>query len=154
MRARLAVWWRIESARVREPFDLGLLAVGHLGLAHLVGGPGLAVLGVGALVLDERALVEVQDPGDGLVQQLDVVADHEQGAPVGAQETHEPVLGVAVEVVGGFVEQEDVAAGEEDAGELDPAAFATRQHAERAGRCGRRPSPSPATSWRTSDSAA
>ena len=50
----------------------------------------VAVLGVGALVLGERALVEVQDPGDGLVEQLDVVADHEQGAAVGAQEAHQP----------------------------------------------------------------
>ena len=65
-----------------EPADLGLLAVGQPGQAHLVGGPGGAVLGVGALVLDHLALVEVQDPGDGLVEQVEVVADDQQGAAV------------------------------------------------------------------------
>ena len=44
------------------------------------------VLRIGAAVFDELALVEVQHPRDRLVEQLDVVADHEQRAPVGAQE--------------------------------------------------------------------
>ena len=113
MESRLiSACWRVTS--LRQP--------------DLVGGPGLAVLGVGALVLDELGLVEVQHPGDGLVEQVEVVADHQQGAAVGAQEAHQPVLGVAVEVVGGLVEQEDVAAGEEDAGQLHPAPLASRQH--------------------------
>ena len=75
-------------------------------------------------------LVEVQDPGDGLVEQVEVVADDEQGAPVGPQEAHQPVLGVAVEVVGRLVEEQHVAAGEQDAGQLDPAALAAGQHPE------------------------
>jgi hypothetical protein len=55
------------------------------------------------------------------------MADHEQSAPVRAQETYEPSLGVAVQVVCRFVEEEHVATGEEDTGELEPAAFPTRQ---------------------------
>ena len=101
---------------------------GHLGLACLVPGPGVDVLGVSPLVLDQHALVEVQDAGDRLVQQLDVVAHDEQGAPVGPQETHEPGLGVAVEVVGGLVEEQDVAAGKKDAGQLETPALAAREH--------------------------
>ena len=77
------------------------------------------------------APVEVEHAGDGLVEQVEVVADHEQGAPVVPQEVEQPVLGVGVEVVGGLVEQEQVAAGEEDADQLDPAALAAGQRAER-----------------------
>ena len=98
--------------------------------------------------------VEVQHPGDRLVEQLEVVADDEQGAAVGAQEAEQPVAGVVVEVVGGLVEHEQLAAGEEDAGQLDPAALAAGQHADRAGRPGRARRPRPASRRRASDSAA
>ncbi len=95
------------------------------------------VLAVGALVLDHvpgRLLVravEVQHPSDRLVEQLEVVTDHEQRAAVAAQELHEPRAGVDVEVVRGLVEQQDVAAGEQDAGELDAAPLTTGEHGER-----------------------
>src|SRR5690606_18657347 len=75
--------------------------------------------------------VEVDDPGDRLVEQLQVVADHDETAAVGAQEAEEPLAGVVVEVVGGLVEQEEVAAGEEDAGQLHPAALTPGEHADR-----------------------
>ena len=76
------------------------------------------------------ASVEVEHAGDGLVEQVEVVADHEQGAAVVPQEAEQPLLGVGVEVVGGLVEQEQVGAGEEDADQLDPAPLAAREHAE------------------------
>ena len=75
--------------------------------------------------------VEVQDAGDRLVEQVEVVADHEERAAVAAEEPQQPRLGVGVEVVGGLVEQEHVAAGEQDAGQLDPAPLAAGQHADR-----------------------
>ena len=75
--------------------------------------------------------VEVEHAGDGLVEQVEVVADHEQRAPVGAHEVEEPVLGVAVEVVGGLVEQEHVAAGEQDPGDLDAPLLTAGQDADR-----------------------
>ena len=108
-----------------------------LRLALLVGGAGRDVLRVGAAVLDEVTdavlvgPVEVEHTGDRLVEQVEVVADDEQGAAVGAQEPHQPLLGVDVEVVGRLVEAQHVAAGEEDAGQLDAAALAARQHADR-----------------------
>ena len=118
------------------------------------------VLGVGALVLLDRAelvvvvAVEVQHAGDGLVEQVEVVADHEQGAAVGPHEAEQPLLGVAVEVVGGLVEEQHVAAGEEDAGDLDPAPLAAGQR-RRSGRSSRSASrPRPAAMRRTSLSAA
>ena len=75
--------------------------------------------------------VEVQHAGDRLVEQVEVVADHQQRAAVGAQELQQPHLGVDVEVVGRLVEQQHVAAGEQDAGQLDAAALATAEHADR-----------------------
>ncbi len=143
----------------REALDLRGLLGGDLDQALLVPGPGGEVLGVGALVLDDLAdgllglAVEVDDPGDGLVEQIEVVADDEQGAAVGAQELEQPVAGVGVEVVRRLVEQQQVAAREEDAGQLEPAPLAAGEGAEgQSRRSGRRPRPS--TRRCTSDSAA
>ena len=69
--------------------------------------------------------IEVEHAGDRLVEQVEVVADHQQRAAVGAQELQQPRLGVDVEVVGRLVEQQHVGAGEEDAGQLDAAPLAT-----------------------------
>jgi hypothetical protein len=68
---------------------------------------------------------EVQDPSDGLVEQFDVVTDDEERAAVLREEAKQPVAGVVVEVVGGLVEQQDVAATEQDARELDPPSLST-----------------------------
>jgi hypothetical protein len=114
-----------------EPLDLGLLGRRHLPQPDLVRGAGLLVLAVGALVLDHVPLIEVQHARDRLIEQVEVVRHHEQGPAVAAEEAHEPLLGVGVEVVGGLVEDEDVAAGEEDARQLDPAALTTREHLQR-----------------------
>ena len=59
------------------------------------------------------------------------MADDEQRPAVLAQEPHQPLLGVDVEVVGRLVEAQHVAAGEQDAGELDAPPLAARQHADR-----------------------
>jgi hypothetical protein len=131
---------RLGAEAVDERLQPGdLLGVGGrlLGQALLVLGPGRSVLAVGALVLGDRPrgvltrALEVDDPGDGLVEQFEVVADDEQRAPIGAEELHEPRLGVGVEVVRGFVEQQDVAAGIEDAGQLDPPPLTAREDADR-----------------------
>ncbi len=52
-------------------------------------------------------------------------------AAVRPEELHEPLLRVDVEVVGRLVEQQQVAAREQDPGEVDPPAFATRQRGDR-----------------------
>ena len=120
-----------------QPGDLLGLPGGHLRLPLLVAGARLAVLRVRALVLDEVAgaglvgTVEVQHAGDRLVEQVEVVADDEQGAAVGPQEAHQPLLGVDVEVVRRLVEAQHVAAREQDPGQLDAPPLAARQHADR-----------------------
>ena len=73
----------------------------------------------------------MQDAGDRFVEQVEVVADHEQRTLVLPHVLEQPGLGVDVEVVGRFVETQHVGAGEEDPGELDAAPLAARQHAER-----------------------
>ena len=59
--------------------------------------------------------IEVQHARDRFVEQFEVVADDEQRAAVLAHEVEQPLLGVDVEVVGGLVEQQHVAAGEQRA---------------------------------------
>ncbi len=116
-----------------QAVDLLGLALGHLGQAHLVLSPGDDVLGVGALVLLDGAEagvvvpVEVQHPGDGLVEEVEVVADHQERAPIGPHEAEQPLLGVAVEVVGGLVEEQEVAAREQDPADLDAPLLAAGQ---------------------------
>ena len=61
-----------------------------------------------------------------------------------AQELHEPRLGVDVEVVRRLVEEEEVAAREQDAGELDPAALSAGERREREVERGRASRPRPA----------
>ena len=120
-----------------QPVDLLGLALGQLGEPDLVLLPGHEVLAVGALVLLDRAhaglvlALEVEHAGDGLVEQVEVVADHEQRALVGTHEAQQPILGVAVEVVRRLVEHQHVAAGEQDAGDLDATPLTARQGADR-----------------------
>ena len=98
--------------------------------------------------------VEVEHARDRLVEQVEVVADDEQRAAVVAQEPEQPLLGVDVEVVRRLVEQQHVAAGEQDPGQLDPPPLATAT-ARRASRSSRSAfSPRPAAMLRASLSAA
>ena len=73
----------------------------------------------------------MQDARDPLVEQLEVVAHHQQRAPIRAQEADEPCLRVGVEVVRGLVEEQELAPGEQDSGELDPPALTTGKRSER-----------------------
>ena len=77
--------------------------------------------------------VEVEHPVDGGLQQPGVVADHDQAAPVSLEELAQPPDRVGVEVVGRLVEQQRLGAGEQDPGQLDPAALATGQGPQRLG---------------------
>ena len=52
------------------------------------------------------------------------MADHEQPSPIGAEELHQPRLGVEVEVVGWLVEQQGLGLGEQDPRQLDAAPLA------------------------------
>ena len=108
-----------------------MLALRQRGQAHLFRLARRLVLRVRAAVLDHAPRVEVQDAGDGLVEKDQVVADHDHRPPTRAQEVHQPRLGVAVEVVGRLVEQQQVGVGEEGARELEPPALSAGQNTQR-----------------------
>ena len=128
--ARFELWPRIVSASWRSRSISAPCRVASLASRSSSAARAVDVLRVRALVLGELAVVEVQHARDRRVEQLEVVADDEQRAAVRAQEADEPLLGVVVEVVGRLVEQQQVAAREEDARELDPAALATGQRVD------------------------
>ncbi len=116
---------------VLQPLDLRLLSAGELGETSLVGLSCGPVVRVGAAVLDELGAVEVKDASDGLVEQDQVVAYDHECAPVALEEFHHPRPGVVVEVVGGLVQEQHVAAREQDACELYPATLSSREGIER-----------------------
>jgi hypothetical protein len=74
--------------------------------------------------------IEMQHPGDGLREQLDVVADDHEAAAVAREKPTQPHDGVGVQMVGGLVEEQGVCIGEQDAGELDAPALPAGQRAE------------------------
>ncbi len=100
----------------------------ELGRAFAPGLLGLVLgleLGVVALPLGEPLVRDVQHLGDGMVEQLQVVAHDEQRAPEAGELVEQPTLGRPVEVVGGLVEDHELGLLEEHADEVDPAPLAT-----------------------------
>ena len=112
-----------------------LLALGAqlLGLLHGVR-PFLATAPLVLLALEEVGRppevvhvdlgprrIQVEDLVDGLPQQLDVVGDHHDPAGEGLDPVPQPQDRIVVEVVRRLVEEQDVRAGEEHAGEFHAA---------------------------------
>jgi hypothetical protein len=84
-----------------------LLGHGCLLQQHLLGAH-VFKLAVVAAVADHLGVVDVQrDLRDG-VEEFAVVADHDQRAGIALEPGFEPDQGIEVEVVGGFVEQQQV----------------------------------------------
>ena len=103
-------------------------------LLHAFGGQAFGAgeeeIGVGAGVADEFAPGEFDDGGGDAVEEVAVVGDEEAGAGVARQEDFEPLDSFGVEVVGGFVEDEEVGLGDEGAAEGDAAFFAAGEGAD------------------------
>ncbi len=113
-----------------QPVDLRALARRESFEPQLVRLARGDVLRVGASVLDHLAVVQVQHARDRGVEQIEVVTHHQQRAAVLAEEADEPFLRVVVEVVGRLVEQQQLAAREQDPRELDPAALTTGERVD------------------------
>ncbi len=75
--------------------------------------------------------VEVEDLVDGLLEQVVVVADHDEAAAVALEEVAQPDDRVGVEVVGRLVEDQHLGVGEQDPGQLDAAALAAGEGPQR-----------------------
>ena len=81
----------------------------------------LAVEGiVGAAIVDELALVEMDDAVDRGVEQVAVVADEEHAPRIAGEVALEPHRALEVEIVGRLVEEEKIGLGEQDRGERHP----------------------------------
>ena len=65
--------------------------------------------------------------GRDAVEEPAVVADHDGTAREGLERVLEGAQSVDVEVVGGFVEQENVASGAQKLGQMNAVAFTTRE---------------------------
>jgi hypothetical protein len=110
------------------------LQFGHLvlglgvgaGLAFLDLGRGQHVVIVVAGVDLDGAEIEVGHVGADLVQEVAVVRDDDDGGVALVQHVFQPADGVDVEVVGRFVEQQDVGVGEQRL---------RQQHAQLEARC-------------------
>ena len=114
-----------------EVRDLVLLAgKGGLLLADLLG-PHVFETAVVAAVAGEFAVVDVQGDLRYRIQKFAIVADDEQRAFVAFEPAFQPDQGVEVQVVGGFVQHEQVARAHERTGQLQPHAPAARKAVDR-----------------------
>ena len=114
-----------------DPFEFALeelLAAGFLGLVvGLAQGLAFEEGGVVALVGEERPLREFHDAVGDPVEEVAVVRDEQTGAGIVLEEAFEPFDGLHVEMVGRFVEDEQVRLGQQGAAERDAAFFPARE---------------------------
>ena len=92
--------------------------------------PALLLLepaGVVAFVRDAAAAIEFENPAGDVVEEVAIVRDGDDRARVILQEPFEPGHRLGVEVVGRFVEQQQVGRQQQQAAQRDAAAFAARQ---------------------------
>ena len=111
----------------REALDLTRLELGGTLALRLVGLLGGLELGVVPLPLGHVLVRDVEDLGDGLVEQLEVVAHDEECAVEASQLIEQPALGGTVQVIRRLVEDHQVGLLEEHAHEVDTAPLAAGQ---------------------------
>ena len=124
---------RAHPVRLRAQRDDLALGVRSLAVAPPLVRGDLRDVRSPAHVVDVEDLavrVEVEDAVHGRLEQLGVVADHDDAAGVATEEPAQPGDRVGVEVVRRLVEQQRLGAGEQHARELDPAPLAARERAE------------------------
>jgi hypothetical protein len=90
-------------------------------------GLGFEVLGVVAFVRDAAATVELEDPAGDIVEEVAIVGDDHHRARIGAQMLFQPRGGFGIEMVGRFVEQQQVGLAQQQLAQCDTATLATRQ---------------------------
>ena len=116
-----------------DPFELvleGPLAGAFLAL--LLGQALLFLFQPGriiALVGNAAAAVQFQNPAGDVVQEIPVMGDQHDGAFIFVEEAFQPGHRLGVQVVGRFVEHQDVGAFQQQPAERHPAALTARQFA-------------------------
>ena len=84
------------------------------------------IVGVVPPIRLDLPVLQRQDRSDRLVEERQVVGDHQHPPAICGEPLDQPGLGVEVEVVGGLVEQQDIGLGEQDPCQLDPPPLASR----------------------------
>lgn len=87
----------------------------------MLGDPVVIAAGV---FLDEAVAVEDEGSGGDVVDEFAVVADEQDGAVVIEEEFFEEFKSFEVEIIGGFVEEEDVGGPGERFGQKESVSFA------------------------------
>lgn len=95
-------------------------------------GLGEEEIGVVAREGVEGALKDFDDAIGDAVEEVAVMGDEEASALIAGEEVFEPLDGFGVEVVGGFVKDQQIRAGDEGSTEGDAAFFATTEGADEA----------------------
>jgi hypothetical protein len=115
-----------------DPLELALDRLLARGLARFLALQALALLvepvGVVALVRNPGAAVELEDPLGGVVEEVAIVGDRDDGAGEALEEPFEPLDALRVQVVGGLVEKKHVGLGEEQPAKRHAALLAAREH--------------------------
>ena len=83
--------------------------------------------GIIAFVRNALAAIQFQDPAGDIVQEIAVMGDQDDAAFVFAQRRFQPFHRLRVQMVGGFVQQQNVGRVQQQLAQRDAAAFAARQ---------------------------
>ena len=124
-----------------ETTDVGDLALLTLEHRLLHGEPSGALLferRVVARIKNELSCLDVRDVRDAGIEEVAIVRYHEQGAAIGREPALEPHHGIEVQVVGGFVEQQQVGAAQQRVAQVEPHAPAAGEVRHRPLQVGRR----------------
>ena len=79
-------------------------------------------------MVEQLAVVDLQDARGDAVDEMPVVRDEEDGAGVVLERVGERLDGAHVEVVGGLVEEQEVGVADEQGEQAEAAALAAREH--------------------------
>ena len=106
--------------RLLQLLDLGLLL---FVLLHPLLVAALLLHGVETVIPAVKlrlAVLDLDDPGDGAVQEVPVMGDGDHRAPESPDVLLQPLSGVEVQVVGGLVQQQDVRVLQDEAAQVHP----------------------------------
>jgi hypothetical protein len=95
--------------------------------------PRAQIAGVAVAVAVQSTVPDLDDVPGETVEEGTVVADDDQGTAVSVELTLQPVHGLIVQVIGWFVEQQQIGAGAQGRGQCQPRAFTTGEIGDRTG---------------------
>ncbi len=114
-----------------DPLELALKRLLAAGVGPLLPGQTVLLLfepgGVIPFPRDAAPPVELEDPAGHVVEEVPVVGHGDHGAGVVLQGSLQPGHRFGVEMVGGFVEKEEIGLGEQQAAQRDPTTLSTGQ---------------------------